>query len=98
MLNVDNFCIRKCSFIPTAMLAALLAVINLSFAQIPDKDLRAERLIDADHFELRFKHADTREEWEARKKEIREKFLLYSGLWPPPVKCALNPKMQADQR
>ena len=98
MLCLYNCFIRKFAFISTAALVALLTVVNLSFADLPVKDLRAERLIDADHFELRFKHVSTREEWEARKKEIREKFLLCSGLWPPPVKCALNPKIFDEKR
>ena len=93
MLSADSHFIRKLSFVSAALLIALLCVARPSPAQLPDKDIRAEKLIDADHFELRFRHVDTREGWEARKKEIREKFLLNAGLWPPPVKCALNPEI-----
>jgi len=98
MSGFGNCFIRSLSFVLALMLAALLFIAGPSLAQLPEKDLRAGQLIDSDHFELRFRHVDTREGWEARKKEIREKFLVYSGLWPPPVKCALHPKVFDEKR
>ncbi|MEA1996788.1 MAG: hypothetical protein U9N45_04090, partial [Gemmatimonadota bacterium] len=58
-----------------------------------EKDIRSEILIDPDHFELRLQEPGSLIEWEARKKELRQKLLLCSGLWPPPEKNPLNTRV-----
>ncbi|MFC1608501.1 hypothetical protein ACFL47_11085, partial [Candidatus Latescibacterota bacterium] len=64
-------------------------------AQTPGKDIRHERLIDADHFELRINKPDSPAEWDERKKDIRETLLK-----TPKVKsraCMLFPRTQYIQ-
>ncbi|MFH1068545.1 MAG: hypothetical protein V1794_02885, partial [Candidatus Glassbacteria bacterium] len=79
-------------------LAFSLSGADRAAAQLPPKDSRADELIDADHFKLRIKVPTTREELEARRNEIRQKFLLTAGLWPLPDKCPLNAHIFDEKR
>ncbi|MPZ18923.1 MAG: hypothetical protein GEV06_13560 [Luteitalea sp.] len=56
-------------------------------------DHRAGSLMDANHFEARIPEVADRQQWEARKKELRELVLNSTGLWPPLPKTPLRPKM-----
>ncbi len=58
-----------------------------------ENDIRHQLLIDADHFVLRLPEMKTLEQWEARRKVLREKLLLSAGLWPPPEGNPLNAKI-----
>lgn len=83
----------------TALAAcAVMAFASGAAAQLPGADMRAGRLIDADHFELRVEIPETVAELEARREELRQKFMLTAGLWPPPEKNALNPVIFDEKR
>ena len=82
---------RRLLIVFSFMLPVLL--IFSSVAQENNSDTRHEKLIDADHFELRLKPVKSLEEWELRKKELREMLLLRAGLWPLPEKMPLNAKI-----
>jgi dienelactone hydrolase len=53
-------------------------------------DVRASKLRDADHYDIRLKPVQNLEEWEKRKAQIRSKLLLSAGLQPKPRQTALN--------
>lgn len=58
--------------------------------RVPD-----ERIREARHTRSPFEFPEygTKEEWEARRAEIRRKVLVSAGLWPMPEKCPLNVKV-----
>jgi len=76
------------------LLAALGCVPLLCEAQVapapPQKDGRAEGLMDPNRFQARLPKVETLEQWEVRKKAVREQLLLSAGLWPLPQKPPLN--------
>lgn len=72
--------------------------IHAAWAQELEKDIRAESLIDADHFKLRLPEVGTLNQWEARQKELRQKVLLFSGLWPQPAKNPLNARIFDERK
>jgi hypothetical protein len=57
-------------------------------AKSKDEGPRIRTLDDKDFF---FKPPQTKEEWEKRRKEVREQILVATGLWPLPEKTPLNP-------
>ena len=61
-------------------------------AELGENDIRHRLLIDADHFVLRLPEVNTPEQWEARRKVLREKLMLSAGLWPPPERTPLRAK------
>src|SRR5205085_7262899 len=54
-----------------------------------DSRLTKIRTLDDKDFDM--KVPATKEEWEKRKKELREQVLVSQGLWPMPEKTPLNP-------
>ncbi|OGG00443.1 MAG: hypothetical protein A3F83_08195 [Candidatus Glassbacteria bacterium RIFCSPLOWO2_12_FULL_58_11] len=80
------------------VLAALSSAAGTVSAQLPDKDLRADKLIDADHYELRMPEVKNLQQWEKRKLEIQRRFLLTAGLWPPPEKPPLKAHIFDERR
>lgn len=64
-------------------------------AQLPEKDMRASMLADADHFNAasRIPPLGSREQWEARKRELKKKVQISLGLWPLPEKNDLNARI-----
>ena len=71
----------------------LFSPVSSLNAQLPAADQRSHNLRDADHFELVVADIRNSEQWQARKKEIREKLLLTTGLLPMPEKTPLNAKV-----
>ena len=80
------------------VLAALSSGAGTASAQLPEKDLRADKLIDADHYELRMPEVKNLQQWEKRKQEIQRRFLLTAGLWPPPEKPPLKAHIFDERR
>ncbi len=82
------------------LLAVLVALPPLAAEQDPTRVLPADErpkdrrlgpprtLQDKDFF---LKVPATRQEWEARKKAVREQVLVATGLWPLPPRTPLNP-------
>ncbi|MPZ17836.1 MAG: hypothetical protein GEV06_08000 [Luteitalea sp.] len=64
----------------------------------PVSDRRAASLMDPDHFEARIPEVTDRQQWEARKNELREIALNSAGLWPPLPKTPLNPRVFDEKR
>ncbi|MGH9159253.1 MAG: acetylxylan esterase [Vicinamibacteraceae bacterium] len=75
----------------------LSGLLGGSAAQ-PGSDRRSASLMDADHFEARIPEVTSREQWEARKKELRAIALNSTGLWPPPPKTPLNAKVLDEKK
>ncbi len=67
-------------------------------AEPPAKDTRADMLRDADHYELRLNPVASLDQWEARKKLLRETVLLRAGLWPEPARTPLNARVFDEVR
>ena len=77
------------------MFLGCLAVLapGPAFAEPPVKDTRADLLRDPDHYELRLKPVKSLDQWEARKKLLRESLLIRAGLWPEPPRTPLNARI-----
>jgi len=60
---------------------------------LAENDIRQRLLIDADHFVLRMPEVKTLDQWEARRKVLREKLLLSAGLWPLPERTDLRARV-----
>lgn len=56
-------------------------------------DVRASKLRDANHYDIRLKKVQNLEEWEKRKAQIRSKLLLSAGLQPEPPRTPLNARI-----
>lgn len=83
-----------------AGLALLLsaALFPALAAQTDRHDARAERLRDADHYELRTNEPASLQAWEARKAQLKEKVLLAAGLWPTPDRNPLGAKIFEEKQ
>jgi dienelactone hydrolase len=57
---------------------------------VPDERVREKRHTRSP---FEFPEYRTKQEWEARRAEIRRKILVSAGLWPMPGKCPLNVKV-----
>src|SRR5947207_14022927 len=78
-------------------LLALLALISTSprvfpAQTLPASDQRAGAVQDL-NTPRTFPKIESRSEWEARAKEIREHILVSCGLWPLPEKTPLNARI-----
>lgn len=63
-------------------------------AQITEReDLRVDNLRDPDHFSWRPPEELSLPRWEERRKDLRHKLLVATGLWPPPPRTPLNAKI-----
>ncbi|MFC1528526.1 alpha/beta hydrolase family protein, partial [Candidatus Latescibacterota bacterium] len=62
------------------------------------KDLRLKNLRDPDLYELRLKPVQSLEQWQERKKQLRETLLLRTGLWPEPGRTPLNAKIFDERK
>jgi len=60
--------------------------------QLPAKDMRATRVQTVDTPRA-FPQITSKEEWQARARDIREQILVSCGLWPLPEKTALKAKI-----
>jgi dienelactone hydrolase len=61
-------------------------------AQLPAKDMRATRVQTVDT-PRSFPQINSKTEWKARARDIREQVLVSCGLWPLPEKTPLNAKI-----
>src|SRR4051794_440577 len=57
----------------------------------PKEDTRLTKVRTLEDKDFDMKVPATKEEWEKRRKELREQVLVSQGLWPMPEKTPLNP-------
>ena len=88
------------SLLPFASAAALLFALGCETYQrpaahtpvLPEADLRAAVVRDLNTLRS-FPVIETKEQWQARAKEIREQIAVSCGLWPFPANVPLNAKI-----
>lgn len=77
----------------TCGLALILSAMAGGSAAESGSDGRSTSLMDPNHFAARIPEVKNRQEWEERKKELREAVLNSTGLWPPPPRNPLNARI-----
>jgi dienelactone hydrolase len=81
--------------LPKANYASLTQIYTDHMLQNRDMTFRDERLltsVETRTLDVKIPTYKTKEEWDIRKKFLKERVLVSAGLWPMPVKTALNPK------
>src|SRR5579871_666194 len=74
------------------LFAASQAFTIASADSLPPKDTRADQVKDT-NTPRTFPTINTKAEWQARARDIRENTLVSCGLWPMPEKTPLNAKV-----
>lgn len=81
--------------LPKSTYASLTQVYTDHMLQNRDMTFRDERLlvsVETRSLDVKIPTYKTREEWETRKKFLKERVLVSAGLWPMPAKTPLNTK------
>jgi dienelactone hydrolase len=81
------------NLIVKTLLLSLWFTLTVPSLSAQRTDLRATRLRDANHYDIRLKKVQNLEEWESRKAQIRSKLLLSAGLHPEPPRTPLNARI-----
>jgi len=83
------------STLPKSSYAVLTQVYNDHMLRNRDMTFRDERLLTSTETrtpDVKLPTYKTKEEWEVRKKFLKQRVLVSTGLWPMPDKTSLNPK------
>ena len=98
MYQLSKALLRLAVFYVFALFIVLFSFIILPAKGENVKDSRLMNLRDPDHFKLSLKPVQSLNQWEERKKQLRETVLLKTGLWPEPVKTPLNAKIFDERK
>ncbi len=86
---------RPASLVALLLLPALVAADSEPGRMLPagkkPADVRLTKVRTLNDTDFFFAVPSSKEEWEARRKAVRDQILVATGLWPLPEKTPLNP-------
>lgn len=75
------------------ILVSVLSVVRSESPHAEERQDRRDVLRDADHFRVEITVPEKLEDWQARRAWLRRKVEIDAGLWPPPERTPLNPRI-----